>query len=51
MRQTGTKFHPGFNVGLGSDNTLYAKISGTVTFERKSKTRRQISVYPLAQAE
>ncbi len=51
MRQTGTKFHPGFNVGLGSDNTLYAKISGTVSFERKSKTRRQISVYPLAQAE
>ncbi len=51
MRQTGTKFHPGFNVGLGSDNTLYAKINGTVTFERKSKTRRQISVYPSAQAE
>jgi large subunit ribosomal protein L27 len=49
MRQSGTKFHPGFNVGIGSDNTLYAKIRGTVTFEYKSKARRQISVYPLAQ--
>ncbi len=51
MRQTGTKFHPGFNVGLGSDNTLYAKISGLVSFERKTKSRRQVSVYPVAQAE
>lgn len=51
VKQNGTKFHPGFNVGIGSDNTLYAKISGTVSFERKSKTRRQISVYPVAQAE
>jgi len=49
MRQTGTKFHPGFNVGIGSDNTLYAKISGTVSFEYKSKERRQISVYPAPQ--
>jgi large subunit ribosomal protein L27 len=47
----GTKFHPGINVGIGSDNTLYAKINGTVSFEHKSKTRRQISVYPLAQAQ
>ncbi len=51
MRQNGTKFHPGFNVGIGGDHTLYAKISGIVTFEQKSKTRRQISVYPVAQAE
>ncbi|MBI4697628.1 MAG: 50S ribosomal protein L27 [Nitrospirae bacterium] len=51
IRQNGTKFHPGFNVGVGSDFTLYAKISGIVSFEQKSKTRRQISVYPLAQAE
>ncbi|MCK5286880.1 MAG: 50S ribosomal protein L27 [Thermodesulfovibrionia bacterium] len=51
MKQNGTKFHPGINVGIGSDNTLYAKINGTVSFEHKSKTRRQISVYPLAQAE
>jgi large subunit ribosomal protein L27 len=49
VRQKGTKFHPGFNVGLGSDNTIYAKISGVVTFEHKSRTRRQISVYPVAQ--
>ncbi len=49
IRQKGTKFHPGFNVGLGSDNTIYAKISGVVTFEHKSRTRRQISVYPVAQ--
>jgi large subunit ribosomal protein L27 len=49
VRQKGTKFHPGFNVGLGSDNTIYAKISGVVSFEHKSRTRRQISVYPVAQ--
>ncbi len=49
VRQNGTKFHPGFNVGLGSDNTIYAKISGVVSFEHKSRTRRQISVYPVAQ--
>ncbi len=51
MKQNGTKFHPGFNVGIGSDHTLYAKISGIVSFEQKSKTRRQISVYPEVQAE
>jgi len=51
VRQKGTKFHPGFNVGIGSDNTLYAKVSGIVSFERKSKTRRQISVYPVSEAQ
>lgn len=51
VRQKGTKFHPGFNVGLGSDNTIYAKISGVVTFEHKSRTRRQISVYPVPVAQ
>ena len=50
VRQRGTKFHPGFNVGKGSDDTLFAKVSGVVTFERKSKTKQQISVYPEAQA-
>jgi large subunit ribosomal protein L27 len=50
VRQRGTKFHPGVNVGIGGDDTLYAKISGTVSFERKGKTRKKISVYPLAQA-
>ncbi|MBI5196359.1 MAG: 50S ribosomal protein L27 [Nitrospirae bacterium] len=51
VRQRGTVFHPGFNVGKGSDDTLFAKISGIVTFERKDRTRQQISVYPAAQAE
>lgn len=50
VRQRGTKFHPGLNVGKGSDDTLFAKVSGTVTFERKSRTRQQISVYPEVQA-
>ncbi len=50
VRQRGTKFHPGMNVGKGSDDTLFAKVSGVVTFERKSKTKQQISVYPEAQA-
>ncbi|MBI4654466.1 MAG: 50S ribosomal protein L27 [Nitrospirae bacterium] len=54
IRQRGTKFHPGFNVGMGSDDTLYAKIAGIVTFERKDRARLKVSVYPVpvvAQAE
>lgn len=50
VRQRGTKFHPGNNVGKGKDDTLFALILGTVKFERTSKTKQQISVYPLAQA-
>ena len=50
VRQRGTKFHPGNNVGIGKDDTLFALILGTVKFERKSKTKQKISVYPLAQA-
>jgi large subunit ribosomal protein L27 len=50
MKQNGTKFHPGFNVGIGSDNTLYAKISGIVSFTRKNKTRRLINVSPVTEA-
>jgi large subunit ribosomal protein L27 len=46
VRQRGTKFHPGMNVGKGSDDTLFAKIDGVVTFERKDRTRLQISIYP-----
>lgn len=46
VRQRGTKFHPGINVGKGSDDTLFAKINGIVTFERKSRDKQQISVYP-----
>ena len=46
MRQRGTKIHPGSNVGRGSDDTLYAKISGRVKYERLGKTKKQVSVYP-----
>jgi large subunit ribosomal protein L27 len=45
VRQVGTKLHPGQNVGLGRDFTLFAKIDGRVTFERRGKTRKQVSVY------
>lgn len=47
VRQRGTKFHPGFNVGKGSDDTLFALIAGTVKFEHKNRKSRQISVYPV----
>jgi large subunit ribosomal protein L27 len=46
-RQRGTKIHPGRNVGKGKDDTLYAKIDGTVRFERVSRTKRCASVYPV----
>lgn len=46
MRQRGTKIHPGNNVGIGGDDTLFAKIDGAVKFERKDKTKKQVSVYP-----
>jgi large subunit ribosomal protein L27 len=49
VRQRGTKFHPGMNVGKGSDDTLFAKIDGIVSFERKDRARLQISVFPLTQ--
>ena len=48
VRQRGTKFHPGTNVGKGSDDTLFAKITGVVKFERYDKTRKQVSVYEAA---
>jgi large subunit ribosomal protein L27 len=48
VRQVGTKFHPGENVGMGKDYTLFAKIDGVVHFERAGKTRRKISVYDLS---
>jgi large subunit ribosomal protein L27 len=50
IRQRGTKIHAGNNVGVGSDDTLFAKIDGVVTFERKDKLRKKVSVYPQAQA-
>jgi len=49
VRQRGTKIHPGNNVGIGGDDTLFATIDGRVKFERKDKKRKQVSVYPAAQ--
>jgi large subunit ribosomal protein L27 len=46
VRQCGTQFHPGRNVGLGSDYTIYSLIEGVVKFEHKSKSRYKVSVYP-----
>lgn len=46
VRQRGTKVHPGKNVGIGSDDTLYASIDGKVKYERLGKDRKQVSVYP-----
>ena len=48
-RQRGTHIHPGNNVGIGSDDTLYALIDGTVKFERMGKDRKKVSVYPVEQ--
>jgi len=47
VRQRGTKFHPGNNVGIGGDDTLFATINGKVKFERKGRDKKQVSVYPL----
>lgn len=51
VRQRGTKIHPGNNVGIGSDDTLFAKIDGVVKFERMGKDKKKASVYPLAEEE
>ncbi len=48
IRQRGTKIHPGNNVGMGGDDTIFAKIDGIVTFERKDRLRKKVSVYPKA---
>ena len=45
VRQVGTKIHPGNNVGLGKDYTLFALINGVVKYERLDKTRKKVSVY------
>ncbi len=45
VRQRGTKIHPGNNVGIGSDDTLFALVDGTVRFERKGRDKKQCSVY------
>lgn len=45
VRQRGTKFHPGTNVGRGGDDTLFALVDGVVKFERKGRDKKQISVH------
>ena len=51
VRQRGTHFHPGNNVGIGKDDTLFAKVDGVMCFERKDKNRKKISVYPVEIAQ
>ena len=46
-RQRGTKIHPGANVGIGGDDTLYAKVDGVLRFERVGRDKKQASVYPV----
>jgi large subunit ribosomal protein L27 len=46
VRQRGTKVHPGNNMGMGKDHTLFALCDGIVQFERKDKTRKQVSIIP-----
>ena len=48
VRQRGTKFHPGLNVQIGGDDTLFAVADGVVRFERKGKDKNQVSVYPVS---
>ena len=48
VRQRGTKMHPGNNVGIGSDDTLFALVDGVVRYERWGKDRKKVSVYPVA---
>jgi large subunit ribosomal protein L27 len=49
VRQRGTRIHPGENVGIGSDDTLFAKVDGRVKFERVGRDRKKVSVYPVEQ--
>lgn len=49
VRQRGTKIHPGTNVGIGSDDTLYAKETGVLKFERKGRNKTKASVYPVVE--
>ncbi len=50
-RQRGTKIHPGLNVGIGGDDTLYAKADGVLRFERMGKFKTKASVHPVEEAE
>ena len=49
FRQRGTKIHPGNNVGIGGDDTLFALVDGVVRFERKGRDKKQVSIYPVAE--
>jgi large subunit ribosomal protein L27 len=49
VRQRGTRIHPGKNVGIGGDDTLFAKADGRVKFERVGRDRKRVSVYPVEQ--
>ena len=51
IRQRGTKVHPGTNVGIGSDDTLFALVDGNVKFERKGRDKKQVSVYPVVETK
>ena len=45
VRQRGTRFHPGSNVGLGKDHTLFATVDGRVKFEPRGRSKKQVSIY------
>lgn len=49
VRQRGTNFHPGQNVGMGKDHTLFALVDGTVTFSKKASGKSYVSVTPMAE--
>ena len=51
VRQRGTKFHPGANVGIGKDDTLFALVDGVVRYERLGKDKKQATVYPIVDAQ
>ncbi|MGB8954323.1 MAG: 50S ribosomal protein L27 [Tumebacillaceae bacterium] len=51
VRQRGTKIYPGLNVGIGGDDTLFAKVEGRVAFERMGRDKKKVSVYPVVVAE
>ncbi len=51
VRQRGTHIHPGLNVGIGKDDTLYALSNGIVRFERLGRDKRKVSVYPVENAQ
>ena len=51
VRQRGTNVHPGTNVGIGSDDTLFALVDGKVKFERKGRDKKKVSVYPVIEKE